>query len=83
MGHLCSGRTKPFAKELLSDSEEMNGKSCLSVSKQLKMKCQSFHSQESSLAAELNDSLRDLKNSVIVSPSTKILSIKCLRVASE
>jgi len=55
MGYLCSGRTKPFTTGLLSDSEEMNGKSFPFISKQLKMKCLSFHSQESSLAAEVND----------------------------
>lgn len=56
MRRLCSGRTELFAKGLMSDSEEINGRSCPLISKQLKMKCPSFHSQELSLAAELNDS---------------------------
>lgn len=55
MGHQCSGGTKPFAVGLLSDSSDMNGKSCSFISKNLKINWVSTP-RIGSLADELKDS---------------------------
>lgn len=54
MLHQCSGGTKPFAKVLLSDSADMNGKSCSLITKNLKINWVSTP-RSGSLADELND----------------------------
>lgn len=85
MARLCSGRPKPFAKGLLSDSEEMNKKSCPFMSG-LKCNVQVFAVRyQLLLLSWMIANLQDLKNNVVVRPNTKkeILSSNCLRAASE